>query len=354
MTRKAFTLLEVVVSLGILAMILSFAGVIFRVSVDSQRMAMANAEIMQNLRVITEQLDADFRGLCKEGEILVFWRAARKPKFAGANLNDPSAFERYDTIMFFATGDFSTTYDPNFQRGNVARICYTLANVWSAASSEPNRPIAQKAWKRMLARTQHILVARRPADSNFTDYMGTFIQDSLWRDWNSNDETDAVSMEEWLLLEDSLKADIISVIADVEFTDAGTTSTKYRNAGGVILDPNQPGSMHPLLCRGVGQFKVQGWNGARWLPEVNPDGDADLTDDSDFFLQGADLHAKDIPGLRFPQGPVRLRNQPLRVDPDLRKVPGLGRALKFTFTLYDSRRLIRNGRTFTHIVSLDD
>jgi prepilin-type N-terminal cleavage/methylation domain-containing protein len=171
---KAFTLIEVVVALGILAVILSFAGVIFRVSVDSQRMAMANAEIMQNLRVVTEQLDADFRGLCKEGEILVLWRAARRPKFTGVNPNDPSAFDRYDTIMFFTTGDFSTTYDPNFQRSNVARICYTLANTWSAALSEPNRPIAQKASKRMLARTQHILVARSPRDPNLADRVRGF------------------------------------------------------------------------------------------------------------------------------------------------------------------------------------
>ncbi len=34
-------------------------------------------------------------------------------------------------------------------------------------------------------------------------------------------------------------------------------------------------------------------------------------------------------------------------------IPGLGRALKFTFTLYDSRNLIPDGRTFTHIVYLD-
>jgi len=34
-------------------------------------------------------------------------------------------------------------------------------------------------------------------------------------------------------------------------------------------------------------------------------------------------------------------------------IPGLGRALKFTFTLYDSKGIIKKGRTFTHIVYLD-
>jgi hypothetical protein len=35
-------------------------------------------------------------------------------------------------------------------------------------------------------------------------------------------------------------------------------------------------------------------------------------------------------------------------------IPGLGRALKFTFTLYDSKGVIKNGKTFTHIVYLGD
>jgi hypothetical protein len=36
------------------------------------------------------------------------------------------------------------------------------------------------------------------------------------------------------------------------------------------------------------------------------------------------------------------------------EIPGLGRALKFTFTLYDSRGIIPEGRTFTHIVYIGD
>jgi hypothetical protein len=38
----------------------------------------------------------------------------------------------------------------------------------------------------------------------------------------------------------------------------------------------------------------------------------------------------------------------------IRDIPGLGRALKFTFTLYDSKGILQNGRTFTHIVFLDN
>jgi type II secretory pathway pseudopilin PulG len=99
--------MEMVVALGIMAIVMSFAGVIFRVSTDSHRLALANAEIMQKLRAITEQLDADFRGLRKDGEILVFWRAERKANYTGTNRNAEEAFDRFDRIMFFADGRLS-------------------------------------------------------------------------------------------------------------------------------------------------------------------------------------------------------------------------------------------------------
>ena len=42
--NRAFTLIELLVAIGILAVILSFASVIFRVSIGAHRMAVANAE----------------------------------------------------------------------------------------------------------------------------------------------------------------------------------------------------------------------------------------------------------------------------------------------------------------------
>ena len=137
--RKAFTLMELVVALAIMAVVLSFAGVIFRVSIDSHRLALANAEIMQKLRVITDQLDADFRSLRKDGEIFIVWAAEHKRQadYPQIDPNDKRslAFDRFDRIMFFATGDFQT-YGANPERGNVARICYTLAR---GPSADPAR-----------------------------------------------------------------------------------------------------------------------------------------------------------------------------------------------------------------------
>ena len=45
--NRAFTLMELMVALGIMVIVIGFAGQIFKVSIDSQRVAMANAEIMQ-------------------------------------------------------------------------------------------------------------------------------------------------------------------------------------------------------------------------------------------------------------------------------------------------------------------
>ncbi len=362
--RKAFTLMEMMVALGILAVILSFAGVIFRVSIDSHRLALANAEIMQKLRAITEQLDVDFRGLRKEGEIFVVWRAARKPGFTGANPNDPNAFERFDRIMFFAAGDFQTyplsrpLARSNPDRSNLARICYALANGPSANPDDPNRPQMQKPQRRVLARTQHLLDAPYSTTVNRDDPLGmSAYTDAQWRQWNSESQEEGITLRGWQLIPMAIKAHMLSVIGDVPIEGANP-STKNETAGGITVDPAQPNTLHSLLCEGVGQLKIQGWSDAeaRWIPEVDPNGNGDLTDDSDFFLNGTDLDTGEVPGVWYPNGAAIFRDY--RVDDlwgmDLRDVPGLGRALRFTFTLYDSRGLIRNGRTFTHIVYLDN
>ncbi len=56
-TNKAFTLIELVVAIAILVMVISFAGVIFKVSINSHRTATASAEIMRKLRAITDQFN---------------------------------------------------------------------------------------------------------------------------------------------------------------------------------------------------------------------------------------------------------------------------------------------------------
>lgn len=344
---KAFTLMELMVSMGILVVVLSFAGVIFKVSINSYRTAMANAEIMQKLRAITSQLDADFKGLNKDGEIFVVWKASLLQGTAYHD-NDLDGYERFDRIMFFADGDFESYRIDPMVRGNTARICYMLAR------DNRYRPEQQDRAERMLARTQHILTA----DTSLANFLnpGSF-SNAQWLEWNNRYEYDKVSLESWKQIPWNEKQDMLSVIADVK-VDRSAISEDIR---GAIIDRADPNSIHMLLCEGVGEFKIQGWSDARkqWLPEVDPDGDGNLSD-TNFYLNNPDPNV--VPGVLYPYPPnggVSINNISYEREDGIDKmhfnaIPGLGRALKFTFTLYDSKGIIKGGNTFTHIVYLDD
>jgi prepilin-type N-terminal cleavage/methylation domain-containing protein len=391
-TNRGFTLIELLVAVGILAIVLSFASVIFKVCIDSERTAIANAEIMQKLRAITSQLDADFKGLRKDGEIAVVWKAEKIDTNAAAYDDyhdcDSDGYERFDRIMFFADGDFQS-YGVNHPivRGNVARICYMLARNRSGKRAEQYRDLSltergrklrdEDRRKRVLARTQHILTA----GGGLADFLdpgrnGSSLArtDQQWFDWNDRNEYDRISLSEWENIPWRISGDVnepnkpnlLSVIMDVNVVDVNavtgniegsTVSTRIR---GATIETQDPASIHMLLCEGVGEFEVQGWYNGRWVPEVDPDKDGDLSD-SNFYL----VNPENVPGILYPYreippkpyGGVGINNinysSQLVNQENFNQIPGLGRALKFTFTLYDSKGIIKEGRTFTHIVYLD-
>jgi hypothetical protein len=121
---------------------------------------------------------------------------------------------------------------------------------------------------------------------------------------------------------------------------------------------NEPQTFHKLMCSGVGSFSVQWsyWDGidkaVRWFPSDDPDGDGD-DDDSDFSAALGDSFGVyfNVPaayrfGLWYPiSDPAIVFNGKTNAF-----VP---RALKFTFTLYDSMGLVEGGREFTHTVRLE-
>jgi prepilin-type N-terminal cleavage/methylation domain-containing protein len=349
-TTNGFTLIELMVAIGLLAIVLSFAGVIFNAGINTHRTAIANAEIMRKLRAITDRLDADFQGLRKGGEIFVAWVAEdRRPEFSDCDLD---GFERFDRIMFFATGDFQS-YDAPLVRGNRARICYMLATRGGPGGVPA---AAQPRAKRILARTQHILTA----DAVPLFFDPNSLVDAHWYTWNNLYEYDKMTLEQWKKMPFANKRNALSVITDVK-VDVPTVG---RSVWGAHVDPADPNSIHMLLCEGVGEFKIQGWYDAerRWVPEVDPDGDGDLTDRTDFYVGDPDPDR--VPGVLYPwrlapggaYGGVNIKGigygGPLD-ETDFNRIPGLGRALKFTFTLFDSKGVIKQGRTFTHIVHLD-
>ena len=148
---------------------------------------------------------------------------------------------------------------------------------------------------------------------------------------------------------------MLSVITDATVG----TSTIDEQARGAMIDPADANSIHMLLCEGIGEFKIQSWYDVeqRWIPEVDPDGDGDLAD-THFYSQ----NDPNVPGVLYPfppHGGIRINHFPGYPRDEIDRehfgsIPGLGRALKFTFTIFDSRGLIKDGRTFTHIVYLDN
>jgi prepilin-type N-terminal cleavage/methylation domain-containing protein len=339
--NKAFTIIELLVAIGILAIVLSFSSVIFKVSIGAHRTAMANAEIMQKLRAITDQLNTDFNGLRKNGEIFVVWVA--KPLTSTEHKdNDLDGYERFDRIMFFADGDFQS-YKPPTVRGNIARICYMIAKRDNVSAE------GQERTKRVLARNLHILT-NDPSLDDLPDFNN--LSDIEWYNWNNLYEYDKISLDGWKNIPWQNKRNILSATTDIDVT--GTTVN--QSIRGVNVDPADANSIHMLLCEGVGEFKIQGWYDSQqqWIPEVDPDGNGDLAD-THFFLNEPNT----VPGVLYPapDGTVHINTidyPRTRInEANFNIIPGLGRALKFTFTLYDSRGIIKEGMTFTHIVHLD-
>ncbi len=252
-TNKAFTLIELVVAIAILVMVVSFSGVIFKVSISSYRTAAANTEIMQKLRAITDQLNSDFKGVRR-----TFPASVRHHRVGGL---------RSDCIAFLANGDFQSTgqYVGRTVVGNVASIFYGLAD-----------PPATTPKDKILVRRQTILTY----DSSVP------IIDPM----NLDEEYYTKSLAEWRVLP-----------PDPNYWTMNPT-----------IDPNDYKDLVMYMAKGVDDFAIQF---SRWEPAI-----------------------------------MNYSWFPMNIELPLPTQHVTAKAIKFTFTLYDSKGIIRNGRKFTHIV----
>ncbi len=361
-TNKAFTLIELVVTIALLTMVISFTSVIFNVSIDAHRTSAASAEIMQKFRAITDQLNRDFRSLQKDAPLLIWFRN-------DANFIDNN---RFDQIMFFAAGDFQSIQLYNFATGapdpvagtsplvgNVARIHYAQAQCKDPRDGFSRcKPEDLPKERRILARRRHILTAdtRLVPWPDFSDFVTSF--QGLTPEGGLKNEVyehDRLSLAQWKTMPIDNYSPIINKIS----------------VGGVgfdfppWVDKGDPNTFHKLMCEGVGSFAIQ-WaywyndpvptlSKFRWFPSEDPDGDNNPID-SHFTLMGDAFGVcfniqdpNNIAGVlspwHFPQGALNESGTFADFYP---------RALKFTFTLYDSKGIIKNGREFTHIVYLGD
>jgi len=272
--RKAFTLIELVVAVALLAMMISFASLIFDMSIDTHRTAMASAEIMQKLQAITGQLNADFKGLR--------WTPGGRISFT-----PPGTGVRADRIVFFANGDFQSTGQYNdgggekTVAGNTAIIFYGQAANPDPCSTEP-----KDRRKKILVRRQTILTSDTDLEKEFgfdVDEQSEYYESSLSQ-----------------------------LAADENFDIDEMMEVRP-------LDINEPNDLVTYMAEGVDDFTIQYVGEDESLKPFNEWRPIDANTNEDWLDED--------------------------FDP---------KAFKFTFTLYDSKGVLEDGKTFTHIVYLGD
>jgi prepilin-type N-terminal cleavage/methylation domain-containing protein len=293
--KKGFTLIELMVAIGLFAIMIAFSTVIFKASIEAQRVAGANAEIMQNLRVITDQMNRDFRGFRKESGLAMSW------EWGGST--DPNDL-RADAVAFLADGDFQSTgqygsgINKNTIVGNVASICYGQAR-GSDIDVFSVKPEDKK--KKILTRRQTILTSDTSLKSDPNSY-------------NPYGEYYLMPLAEW-----DVNSPLYVWNPDKTLNQEASVENWTRRSHMKVNEPNTS-DLVIYMARGVDDFTVQ-------LEYVATDDTIQWWPTNKEII---DNHAS------FDYYHVQLNGQL--------------RALKFTFTLYDSRGIIKNGMRFSHIV----
>lgn len=276
--RHSFTLVELVVAVGLLTLMLAFSSIIFKVSINSCRVSGANAEIMQKLRAITNQLSADF-----EGTKAQLYYIARLQVDDGV---------RNDSFAFFANGDFQSTGQYDYEdaygnmlkrtvAGNVAAIYYGIAD----PLVDGERTILDTSQNKVLVRRQTILVAHS-AEGNFS-----YNKNDFGADPHEFGEFRKTSLSQWRGVR--------------PFTLEEMVETQE-------LDVNDASELTMYMAKGVDDFAFE------WL----------CWDNGKFYWYPNDKDVKGMTGM-------------VAID---------SRVFKFSFTLYDSRGVIKDGKRFSHII----
>ena len=326
--KKGFTLIELAVSVALLAMVISFASLVFKVSIGTHRAATANAEIMQKLRAITDQLNSDFAGLVIDAPMAMLFEYYYDANGVGAGL-------RHDSIMFFAVGDFRSIrqYDNGGSSGvtvsgNTARIYYGQADI---IDSESGTTVESYRKSELLARRQHILTADASLVEDFPEWdhvaldFGDFDYDK-----NNEYEYDVMSLAQW------------KAVPRIRYASYVMPQCLDRRSR---VDTNGPDLVHLVMCQGVGDLKIQTeeWYNRKWIWRSAEDGDPNFPASSTstevhghYYNVAGGADFTDSRGVNW------------------QYFSTLPKAIKFTFTLYDSKGVIEGGKRFTYIVSLGD
>jgi len=322
--KKAFTLIELMVAVALLAMVLSFSGVIFKLSINSHRTSNANTDIMQKLRAVTDQLNADFRKLPPDAYLILHCEEQNRNEYDDST--DAVDF-RADRMYYFCTGDFQSWYDESV-KASIARVYFGHDGI-SLFDLIKKKPVSR--WN--LARDIVLLGIPSPVPPLLP-----------LPDCNSISYAACVANPPMIL------------------TDADRLlSSPLTGLPPVINIRNDANDVRRLMCENVGEVKIEWSDGTRY-PITNPD--PDLRNKLVWFGLSVTKRGGDIT-TSLPADPNPMYNVIEVAIPTSSSfyraiwMPSTSKqywpkALKFTFTLYDSKGILEKGRTFTHIVYLEN
>jgi prepilin-type N-terminal cleavage/methylation domain-containing protein len=351
MNKKAFTILELLVAMALMVVLMAISAVVFKTSVQAQQAASATAEIMQKYQALTHQLKTDLGGLQKDAEFVVVWGPGPDLNSDGSWVDKngdgvPDRYLSFDRLYFFAAGSFQS-YDQQpdstgvIVHSSMARICYSFGR------DENDRQALQEPdpKKRLFCRTQHLLTSDGSLPA-FPDFTAGWNEANFEAD-NFTLEYQTMPLPTWLNLDmNTYKREILAKILDLRAM--GSVATEggphiYFSDSQLMAD-----TIHQLLCKGVGQFHVQIWREdlQRWFPEIDPNFDGvydETAGETDYPHDASDTRLIDIQNYNG----YYFNNDQAGFE------AAIGPALKFTFTLYDSRGVFPEGKTFTYIVYLN-
>ena len=323
--KKAFTLIELVVAIALLAMVLSFSGVIFKVSINSYRTSGANTDIMQKLRAVTDQLNTDFRKLPNDAYLILHCEEQSRNEYDDSA--DAGDF-RADRMYYFCTGDFQSWYDESV-KASIARVYFGHDGI-SLFDLTRNKPVSR--WN--LARDIVLLGIPSPVppllplpDCNSISYAACVANPGL-------------------------------ILADAD----RLLSPPLTGLPPVINIRNDANDVRRLMCENVGEIRIEWSDGRTRYPATHRD--LDLRNKLVWFSLSATKREGDVT-TSLPADPDPMYNLIEVAIPPwssfyraiwLPSTPKQywPKALKFTFTLYDSKGILEKGRTFTHIVYLEN
>jgi prepilin-type N-terminal cleavage/methylation domain-containing protein len=396
--KKAFTLIELLVAMALLAMLIAISGMVFSTAVRAYRTAGAAAEIAAKLSMLTNRLDRDFQSLPAAMPMAVWFEY------------DSVSGKRYDQIQFFSDGDNfesskqwtyitdSTTTPPTTETetlsGNTARIYYGQANnvaitksavswqrtadstryynsTYFPGAKTPNF-YRERATKAILARRVHLstqlslLPPRFPDATNFSTASPTafipWLTNTSTGYGNDVFEYDNISLADWTNILSASAANVDQYLK-TSFENPNPASSIIGGRPGVDLNASDGQSLHMILAQGVGSFSIQfGYMSGGvlyWWPSEDPDGNP-ATLDSDFgptkmnaAVSGSSTYFGYYINFSVPSNLADWKNT-IPYMSLLTTSNSYPKAIKFTFTLYDSNGVFKDGKTFTYIVYLNN